>query len=140
MRGVITIHAKVLVLSPCNDSIKCFYNSFPNIALFRRKKKQTNYFSELLLCKISCIVGLLSNFSLSITIKKFYLLLFLNKAMSVFFLNGKMLKLDLFQLAPNVLLNFFHSHMSGESFNEMQIRNAVFAQVFLLDSLELNLK
>ena len=89
MRGVITIHAKVLVLSPCNDSIKCFYNSFPNIALFRRKKKQTNYFSELLLCKISCIVGLLSNFSLSITIKKFYLLLFLNKAMSVFFFKRK---------------------------------------------------
>lgn len=140
MRGVITIHAKVLVLSPCNDSIKCFYNSFPNIALFRRKKKQTNYFSELLLCKISCIVGLLSNFSLSITIKKFYLLLFLKKAMSVFFLNGKMLKLDLFQLTLHVLLHFFHSHMSGESFAEMRIRNAVFAQVFLLDSLELNLK
>lgn len=68
-------------------------------------------------------------------------MLFLNKAMSVFFfLNGKMLKLDLFQLTLHVLLHFFHSHMSGESFTEMQIRNAVFAQVFLLDSLELNLK
>lgn len=51
-----------------------------------------------------------------------------------------MLKLDLFQLTLHVLLHFFHSHMSGEPFTEMRIRNAVFAQVFLLDSLELNLK